>query len=145
LSNYILLVPWGGVRLCPLGTSATNWPIVLVPAPDDRRVWSSRWSEYWQGKPKYLEKTCPSDTLSTTNPTSPNLGSSSGRRDGKPATNGLSELWHGQTVALLSRQGFTSLTNWQGVGLYYQPACFAYTYYLHTLVFYSQYFQNVTT
>jgi hypothetical protein len=24
---------WGGVRLSPLGTSATNWPI--VPAPDD--------------------------------------------------------------------------------------------------------------
>jgi hypothetical protein len=24
----------GGVRLSPLGTSATNWPI--VPAPDDR-------------------------------------------------------------------------------------------------------------
>jgi hypothetical protein len=29
-----LLVSWGGVRLSPLGTSATNWPI--VPAPDDR-------------------------------------------------------------------------------------------------------------
>jgi hypothetical protein len=28
------LVSWGGVRLSPLGTSATNWPI--VPAPDDR-------------------------------------------------------------------------------------------------------------
>jgi hypothetical protein len=26
-------VSWGGVRLSPLGTSATNWPI--VPAPDD--------------------------------------------------------------------------------------------------------------
>jgi hypothetical protein len=32
---YILfLVSWGGVRLSPLGTSATNWRI--VPAPDDR-------------------------------------------------------------------------------------------------------------
>jgi hypothetical protein len=28
------LVSWGGVRLSPLGTSATIWPI--VPAPDDR-------------------------------------------------------------------------------------------------------------
>jgi hypothetical protein len=28
------LVSWGGVRLSPLGTSATNWPI--LPAPDDR-------------------------------------------------------------------------------------------------------------
>jgi hypothetical protein len=25
---------WGGVRLSPLGTSATNW--LIVPAPDDR-------------------------------------------------------------------------------------------------------------
>jgi hypothetical protein len=31
-------VPWGGVRLSPLGTSATVWPI--APAPDDR-WWSS--------------------------------------------------------------------------------------------------------
>jgi hypothetical protein len=27
------------------------------------------WNEDWQGKPKYSEKTCPSATLSTTNPT----------------------------------------------------------------------------
>jgi hypothetical protein len=27
------LVYWSGVRLSPLGTTATNWPI--VPAPDD--------------------------------------------------------------------------------------------------------------
>jgi hypothetical protein len=39
-SNYeisleiFLLVSWGGVRLSPLGTSATNWPI--VSALDDR-------------------------------------------------------------------------------------------------------------
>jgi hypothetical protein len=30
----LFLVSWGGVRLSPLGTSATNSPI--VPAPDDR-------------------------------------------------------------------------------------------------------------
>jgi hypothetical protein len=29
----VFLVSWVGVRLSPLGTSATNWPI--VPAPDD--------------------------------------------------------------------------------------------------------------
>jgi hypothetical protein len=29
----IFLISWGGVRLSPLGTSATVWPI--VPAPDD--------------------------------------------------------------------------------------------------------------
>jgi hypothetical protein len=30
------LVSWGGVRLSPLGTAATNWPI--VPAPDDKMM-----------------------------------------------------------------------------------------------------------
>jgi hypothetical protein len=47
------------------------------------RIW---WNEDWQGKPKFLEKTCPSATLSTTNPTWPDPG----RRGGKPATNRLS-------------------------------------------------------
>jgi hypothetical protein len=79
----------GGGWLSPLGTSATNWPI--VPAPDDRWwAWSSQWDENWQGKPKYLEKACSSATLSTTNPTWSDLGSNRGRRDGKPATNRLS-------------------------------------------------------
>jgi hypothetical protein len=65
------------------------WPI--VPAPDDRWwLWSGWWNEDWQGKPKYSEKTCPSSTLSTTNPTWPDLGSNPGRRGGKPATNHLS-------------------------------------------------------
>jgi hypothetical protein len=41
-------------------------------------------------KMNYLEKTCPSATLSTTNPTWPDLGSNPGRRGGKPATNRLS-------------------------------------------------------
>jgi hypothetical protein len=27
------------------------------------------WNKDWQGKPKYSDKTCPSATLSTTNPT----------------------------------------------------------------------------
>jgi hypothetical protein len=35
-SRLVFLVSWGGVRLSPLGTSATNWPI--VPAPDDRMM-----------------------------------------------------------------------------------------------------------
>jgi hypothetical protein len=66
------------------------WPI--VPAPDDRWwwLWSSRSNEDWQGKPKYSEKTCRSDTLSTTNPTWPDLGSNPGCRGGKPATKRLS-------------------------------------------------------
>jgi hypothetical protein len=83
------LVCGGGVRLSPLVTSATIWPI--VPAPGDRWwVWSSRWNKNCQGKPKYSEKTCPSTTLPTTNPTWPDLGSNPGRRGGKPANNRLS-------------------------------------------------------
>jgi hypothetical protein len=47
-----------GVRLSPVGTSATN--CFIVSAPDDRWwMWSSRWNENWQGKPKNSEKTCP--------------------------------------------------------------------------------------
>jgi hypothetical protein len=85
-----LFFPWSGLRLSPLGTSATNWPI--VPAPDDRWwwIWSSQWNENSQGKPKYSEKTCPSATLSTTNPTWPDLGWNLGHRSGKLATNRLS-------------------------------------------------------
>jgi hypothetical protein len=77
------------VRLSPLGTSVTNWPILT--APDGRRwMWSSRWNENWQRKPKYYEKTRPSATLSTTDPTWYALGSNQGRRSGKPTTNRLS-------------------------------------------------------
>jgi hypothetical protein len=77
---------WGGVWLSPLGTLATNWPI--VPALNDRWwVWSSWWNKNWHGKLKYSEKTCPSAILSTTNPTWPVLGSNPGRHNGKLATN----------------------------------------------------------
>jgi hypothetical protein len=50
------------------------WPI--VPVPDDRWwwLWRNWWNEDWQGKSKYSEKTCSSATLSTTNPTWPDLG-----------------------------------------------------------------------
>jgi hypothetical protein len=71
------------VRLSPLGTSVTNWPI--VPAPDNRWwVWSSRRNDNWQGKPKYSK--C---ILSTTNSTRPDLGSNRGCRGGEPG------LWQG--------------------------------------------------
>jgi hypothetical protein len=76
------------VILSPFGTSVTNWPI--VPALDYRWVYSIWWNKNWQEKPKCSEKTCPSATLSTTNPTWPHLGSNLGRRGGKPATNRLS-------------------------------------------------------
>jgi hypothetical protein len=84
----VFSVSWGGMRLGPLGTSATNWPI--LPAPNDRRVWSSRWNDNWQGKPKYSKKPFSTRALSTTNPTRPDLGSNPYRRVGKPAANGLS-------------------------------------------------------
>jgi hypothetical protein len=38
------LVSWGGVRLSPLGTSATNWPI--VPALDNRWWMWKQWVEW---------------------------------------------------------------------------------------------------
>jgi hypothetical protein len=49
-----------------------------------------RWNEDWQGKPKYSEKTCPSATLCTINPTWPDPGLNPARHSGKPATNRLS-------------------------------------------------------
>jgi hypothetical protein len=86
--HYFLFISWGGVRLSSPGTSATICPII-IPALDDRWwwVWSSRWNENWQGKPKYSEKTCPSAALCTTNPIWSDLGSNPGRHGGKPATN----------------------------------------------------------
>jgi hypothetical protein len=33
-TSAFFLVSWGGVRLSPLGMSATNLPV--IPAPDDR-------------------------------------------------------------------------------------------------------------
>jgi hypothetical protein len=53
-------------------------------------LWRNWWNEDWQGKPKYSEKTCPSATLSTTNPTCLDPGLNPGPRGGTPATNRLS-------------------------------------------------------
>jgi hypothetical protein len=64
------------------------WPI--LPALDNRWLWSNWWNEDWQGKPKYTEKTCPSATLFTINPTGPDPGPNLARRGGKPASNTLS-------------------------------------------------------
>jgi hypothetical protein len=78
-----------GSTLGPPGTAAIYCPIVRAPGDcDDGEL--LRWNEDWQGKPKYSEKTCPSATLSTTNPTWPDPGLNPGRRGGKPATNRLS-------------------------------------------------------
>jgi hypothetical protein len=83
-------ISWGGVRLSPLGTSATNWPTVPAPNGTWWSMYSSRWNDNWQGKPKYWEKNYPSATFSTIDHTLPDLGSNLGRRGGKPATNRLS-------------------------------------------------------
>jgi hypothetical protein len=87
LQNFRLVE--GGVQPGPLGTAATDWPIVACLG----WLWWGRiwWKEDWQGKPKYTEKPPPPRaTLSTTNPTWPDPGSNPGRRGGKPATNRLS-------------------------------------------------------
>jgi hypothetical protein len=71
-------------RVCFLGWCGVwDW-VHLVSRPLFGLLYqprSSRWDENRQGKPKYSEKTCPSATLSTTNPTWPGL---------EPATNHLS-------------------------------------------------------
>jgi hypothetical protein len=125
------------MRLSPLGTSAINWPI--VPAPDNRWwVWSSRWNENWQGKPKYSDKTRPSATSCTTNPTCPDLGSNPGRRGGKPATNRLSYSTAYSSI-YLSIYGSTGLAafsvSWsftQSVGLLWRGISPSQGRYLHT-------------
>jgi hypothetical protein len=88
LTIFLILLVGGGVWLGPLGTAATDWRIVACPG----WLWWWRiwWNEDWQEKPKYSQKTHPSATLFTTNPTWPDPGSNPDRRGGKPATNRLS-------------------------------------------------------
>jgi hypothetical protein len=76
------------------------WPI--VPARDDRWwLWSNRWNANWQGKPKYSEKTYPSASSSTTNPTWPDPGSNPSRRGGKPEHGKFIPLLNGFIVSVL--------------------------------------------
>jgi hypothetical protein len=56
---------------------------------DEDDFWSNWWNEYWQGKPKYSEKTYPSATLSTTKSTWQTRSRTPNRSGGKPATNHL--------------------------------------------------------
>jgi hypothetical protein len=46
----------GGVQVGPLGTAATDWPILTCPAWLWLRIW---WNEDWQGKLEYSEITRP--------------------------------------------------------------------------------------
>jgi hypothetical protein len=70
------------------------------------RLWSNRWNENRHGKPKYSEKTCPSATMSTTNPTWLYLGSNTGCHGGKPVTNHLS---YGAVLQLCN----INISNWK--------------------------------
>jgi hypothetical protein len=57
----------GGVQLGPLGTAATNSPI--VPAPDDYDEGEIGGMMIGRRNPSTQTKTCPSAALSTTNTT----------------------------------------------------------------------------
>jgi hypothetical protein len=68
--------------------SALRPPMAYCDSAGWLRWCRNRWND-WQGKPKYLEKTCPSAALSTTNLTCcPETNP--GRRGGEPASNRLS-------------------------------------------------------
>jgi hypothetical protein len=60
IQSFIKIVP-GIQNLIVQGDSHTHTDSIMI---------SSWWNErFWQGKPKYSEKTCPDATLATTNPT----------------------------------------------------------------------------
>jgi hypothetical protein len=83
--------------LGPLGTAATNRPVLTAPGDyDDGEICGmiGRW------KPKYSEKSYPSAALYITNPTccsDANLG----RHGGKPATNRGTANAASETLCLL--------------------------------------------
>jgi hypothetical protein len=76
----------GGVQLGPLGTAATNRPIVPAPGDyDDGEIGGMIGRGNWSTR----RKPAPVPLLPTTNPTCcPDANP--GRRGGKPATNRLS-------------------------------------------------------
>jgi hypothetical protein len=62
-----ILLTWPGIEpwfLCRRACSLVG----ILNEPGWLWWWRNWWNDDWQGKPKYLEKTCPS-ALSTTNPT----------------------------------------------------------------------------
>jgi hypothetical protein len=64
---FIIRIEGGGVELSPLGTPASEWPIVLARGDFDDGEFGGM--KIGRGNRKYSEKTCPSATLSTTNHT----------------------------------------------------------------------------
>jgi hypothetical protein len=75
-------------KLGPLGTSATEWPI--VPAPCDYDDGEAGGMKIGRGNGSARRKSAPSATLSTINPTWLDPVLNPGSRGGKPATNSLS-------------------------------------------------------
>jgi hypothetical protein len=66
---FLIRIAGGGVQLGPLGTAPPQLTYCTYPGwLWGWRIWSN---DDWQGKPNYSEKTYPSVTLSTTNPTWP--------------------------------------------------------------------------
>jgi hypothetical protein len=74
------------VRLSPLGTSASNWP--LIPAPDDGECGVVGGMRIDRGNRSTRRKPAPVPLCPSQIPY--DLGSNPGRRGGKPATNRLS-------------------------------------------------------
>jgi hypothetical protein len=73
-----------------------SYRCATVPVPDDKwEKWISWWNENWQRKLKYLDKTCPNATVSTTNPTWTDLGLNSGH---------YHDPWH-LTAVICSTEG----------------------------------------
>jgi hypothetical protein len=62
-----------------------------------------QWNQIDRGKPTTRRKTCPSATLSTTNPTWTDPVSNPGLRSGRPASNRLS---HGTAKVFLKAIGY---------------------------------------
>jgi hypothetical protein len=87
INLFLIRIVGGGVQTGP--TRHVGHLLAYCTCPGWLWGWRIGWNE-WKGKPKYSEKTYPSATLSTTNPTWPDLGSNPGRRGGKSATNRLS-------------------------------------------------------
>jgi hypothetical protein len=84
---FLIGIVGGGVQLGPLGTAATNRPIMPATGDyDDGEIGGMIGRE----NRSFSEKTCPSAALSTTNPHMLCPDANPGRRDGKPATNRLS-------------------------------------------------------
>jgi hypothetical protein len=80
---FLIPLVGGGVQLGPLGTAATDWPI--VPAPGDYDDGDFSGMKIGRGNRSTRRKPAPASLCTPQIP-----GSNPGRRGGKPATNRLS-------------------------------------------------------